>query len=153
MADFGSWEELLNYVDGLVTKGLQEAVAPLVRIRMQEHVQKDVYDQYSPRRYTRTYLLEDDIQYTMPDPNTLVVWDDATQDGTRRTNVYIPEIIEYGEWKSQVGYEWIPRGADTSIYTYLLPRPFIANTVIDLTSSMEHVYALRNYMKDYVDFE
>jgi hypothetical protein len=153
MTDFGSWEDLLQYVNGIIAQGLEEAVWPTVRIKIQENVEKYVYDAYTPKRYHRTFLLEDDIQHDLPDSNTLVVWDDATQDGTARTNVYIPEIIEYGEWQSQVGYEWVPRGANTGIYTYLLPRPFIAHTVADLTSSLEHVYALKNYMKDFVDFE
>ncbi|WJJ55276.1 hypothetical protein QB910_000032 [Dabrowskivirus KKP3916] len=149
MADFNSWEELLAYAQSALTSVIENDVKLVIKSTMQQMINKDVYAVYTPTKYQRTGLLlsaiEGDIT-TTSDGVTLVVWDDANQEGVNRGTVYIPEIIEYGHWKSQLGYEF-PFIGYAKLGAYVYSRPFVEDTFDELEASGVIPYTVVNGLK------
>lgn len=114
----------------------------LVKEKMSEHVQSDVYDKYTPKTYERRYDNDglSDInnmmaEYSMSNHSLTV------QNLTVGNSNYVPQdgfiapIIESGE-----GYHYHFKYFDK-------PRPFIHNTYEDLLSSKEYIDTLKKSLQ------
>jgi hypothetical protein len=135
MPTFNNLKEMLEYIQKQANETLQDEVFETTRDVMQEHIQEDVYDAYTPADYERTYELisDDNIEGKVAD-NTLTV-KNTRHDGDR----YVPEIIEEGK-----GYNW---GYIRDLDEEIGARPFIANTKKDLQTNKQHVQAMKEGLK------
>ncbi|MGG1664534.1 hypothetical protein [Brevibacillus sp. NRS-1366] len=104
----------------------------MVKDKMQNHVQKDVYDVYKPKIYERTGELKKDIVIRELVDGVVIV-PTRTDEETGR---YIPEVIESGN-----GYSY------NYGYGYEQPRPFVENTRKELRDTGAHVEKLKQGLK------
>lgn len=125
--------ELAKYVNAQSKQSLKDEIAPLVKSKMQEHVESDVYQAYTPELYSRTGGLKRDIDIQETVNGVAIIPNRTDED----TGKYIPEVIETGKGYSFSGYG----------LGYERPRPFVENTVKELQSSGEHVKRLKQSLQ------
>jgi hypothetical protein len=139
MATFNNLNELERYLNKQIQDSLNTDVAKKIVKVAEDHVQKDVYDVYSPKVYHRTGKLKESFEVT-PIANGIEI-ENTRKDGER----YIPEIIEYGHDASTQGYEhpaYYPSGDN-----FTQPRPFIENTRKQIADENIHVEELKKSLK------
>ncbi|MGG1663095.1 hypothetical protein [Brevibacillus sp. NRS-1366] len=133
MVTFKNLNDLAKYVNTQSKQSLKDEIAPLVKSKMQSHVESDVYSVYVPSIYERTGGLKRDIDIRETSNGVSVV-------PTRTDEVtgnYIPHTVETGQ-----GYLYSGYGLG-----YERPRPFVENTVKELQSTGEHVNKLRQSLQ------
>ncbi|MED3912733.1 hypothetical protein P4597_26975 [Peribacillus simplex] len=132
-------KDLEKYANKEIRKSLKEDVSKKLVKVAQEHVQKDVYDEYTPKVYNRTGELMD--SFVVNDLANGIEIENTRRDGER----YIPEIIEYGHDESEQGYTFAYHypGGDN----YIQPRPFIENTRQQIMDESIHVNELKKSLK------
>lgn len=126
---FNTINDLAQYVNSITKKSLVNDVGKKVKQVMQEHVQTDVYEAYTPTQDTRTGDLAREIE--IKPLNDGVVITPIREDEGR----YIPYIIESGE-----GYNW----EHSRIYKTKQKRPFVENTAQELADKNIHLTELKN---------
>lgn len=104
----------------------------MVKDKMQQHVQSDVYDVYEPKVYERTGDLKKDIEIREVADGVAII-PTRTDEETGR---YIPDVIESGK-----GYMY------NYGYGYEKPRPFVENTRKELRDTGAHVEKLKLGLK------
>ena len=124
--DFKSVSDLEKYLLKQISESLQKDVASDGRQLMREHVQDDVYSQYTPLDYERVWGLINSCESSMLNGDTLKLTN--TRKGDEGEN--IPSIIEYSK-----GYSW---GIDLD--ERIGPRPFFAKTYEDLSKSKARLF-------------
>lgn len=129
-----SLNELKKYVDAKVRESLKDDVAPVVKEKMQKHIESDVYDVYEPKKYHRTGRLKKDIEIREVDNGVAIV--PTRTDGD--TENYIPAIIESGKGYTYSGYG----------YAYEQPRPFVQNTKEEILREGMHKKELAKSLKN-----
>ena len=141
-----SIESQLKKIEKQLQSKIQDALAKEVfektRNVMQEHIQKDVYDAYTPYNagggndyYHRTYeLIADDTIEGKVKGNVLTVKNTRHED--KRD---IVEVIETGK-----GYTW---GYTRDLNEEIGAREFIAETKKDLRENGQHIEALKSGLK------
>jgi len=129
--EFKTVSELENYLLKQISQSLEKEVAYDSRDLMREHVQDDVYAQYSPSDYERTYELINSCRTSMISNDTLKLTN--TRKGDQGEDV--PSVIEYSK-----GYKW---GYIRNLDEIIGERPFIRNTFTDLRNGYAILY-LRN---------
>ena len=117
--------ELENLIKQKVNNALQTTVAEKSKKLMQDRVNKDVYDAYSPKSYDRTFKLRDDIKTEMID-NTLEIIND------RKDGRDVVPVVELGK-----GY-W-----NKALDEMIGARPFMSNTYNELKDGKA-----KEYLKD-----
>lgn len=136
MPTFKDLKSLNVYLQKQVQEVMEKEVSETVKDVMQEHIQKDVYDKYEPKRYQRLEhnggLIDRDNIESRPIRNGIEVENVTYHDGK-----YIPLVIETGEGYTYEGYG----------YAYEKPRPFIAETKKDLNKNKQHVQTLKKGLK------
>jgi hypothetical protein len=125
MPNFNTIAELENYLNGKLNETLKNDVANQSKQLMQEHIDKDVYEAYTPKEYERTGQLRADVVVDMVDGNTLEIKDIRNDDGKD-----IVKIIESGK-----GYDW-----SSSLDDIIGARPFVRNTRNDLKNGKAKKY-------------
>lgn len=129
--------ELNAYLQKQVQATLENEVAETVKDVMQDHIQKDVYDVYTPKQHIRDGynggLIDRDNIESRSIKDGIEVENITKHDGK-----YIPAVIETGEGYTYSGYG----------YEYEEPRPFIANSRMDLQKNKQHVQALKDGLKE-----
>lgn len=129
MPDFSSLNALFNYLQRQVNSSMEHEVANEVVNVVRDHVQTDVYDAYQPTgTYVRQNQLLNNVKSELIEDGTIEITDVRTDGGKNVT-----EIVEYGR-----GYTWSPE-LDTEIG----PRPFLENSIDDLSMNKQHVDTLR----------
>lgn len=132
--------DLAKYVQAQINSVLENEIATEVSETMIEHIEKDVYQSYTPYNasgtdyhYHRTYKLRDKSSISKFVANgVLTVKNEAYADDVIRT-------ILTGK-----GYEWgIVRNLDDEIGA----RPFIETTVQELQATGRHVDAMKKGLK------
>lgn len=126
--------ELAAMLEKKFKSSLENEVKQEVTETMQEHIQSDVYDAYTPTHYDRTYQLMDDIEGEMINENTLKVENTRSENGRD-----IVEVIETGK-----GYEW---GYIRNLDEEIGARPFVENTKEELRSTGKHIEAFKRGLK------
>lgn len=120
---FSDLDNLFKHIEKKYIKNsLNTSVKKEAVKTMQEHIQKDVYDAYTPYstdgktpHYERTGKLLKEIEAELIDENTLVIENTRSENGRD-----IVDIIEHGK-----GYDWgYVRNLDEEIGA----RPFVENT-------------------------
>jgi hypothetical protein len=134
MPQFKNLNELAKYIDKLAKQSLIDHVAPVVKERMQEHVETDVYEVYKPKKYDRTGGLKNDIEIREVDNGVAIVPTRFDED----TGNYIPSIIESGKGYTYSGYG----------YAYEQPRPFVQNTKEEILREGIHKKELAKSLKN-----
>lgn len=127
--------DLETYVNKEIKKSLKDDVGKKLVKVAQEHVQTDVYDEYTPKVYNRTGELKE--SFVVNDISEGIEIENTRRDGDR----YIPEIIEYGHDESEQGYTYAYHYAGGD--NYIQPRPFIENTRQQIASEKIHVKELK----------
>lgn len=143
--DFKDLTSLEVYLTKQIQESLQTDVAQDAKQLMKEHIETDVYDQYSPSLYIRraenggllddnNFLIEkieDGVSITNIDTDdgySAEYYDDWSSD----PNTWLAPIIEYGQ-----GYNW----SNSKIYKKQpFPRPFVENTQTDLNNGKGKEY-------------
>lgn len=141
MVSFKNLKELERFLQKQINNALQIEVKNEVEETMRSHIQKDVYEAYTPYstdgktpHYERTYELLRSIKSNLVDNGVLCV-ENTRHEGDRD----IVSVIEYGR-----GYQWgYVRNLDEEIGA----RPFVANTKFELEQTNKHVEALKKGLK------
>lgn len=140
--------QLANYLQGLIAYSLQEEdMQKVIKETMQEHLETDVYAQYTPYVYQRRKedggLLDADNIEIKPINNsgldtTISVKEVAEYNGQPDNQIYdtLAERIEYG----------LPRGR----VPYKRPRPFMQETYEDLKQSGLITKTLKKNMQKHI---
>ena len=126
MPDFKSIAELELYLQKKISESLQVDVALESRQLMREHIQSDVYEEYTPTHYVNTWELINSCK-------TTPIGDDAIElTNTRRgeEGENIPYIIEYSK-----GYSW-----GTNLDERIGPRPFMKKTYESLLNGKAKLF-------------
>lgn len=129
---FNSLNGLAKYIDKAVHGSIVKDVSMKVKQVMQDHVESDVYDAYSPTQYERTGKLKSEIAIK-PIINGAEISPIREEDGR-----YIPSIVESGQ-----GYSW--KGSE--IYKTRQKRPFVENTKHEIVEKNIHVEELRKSLR------
>jgi len=133
--EFKSVSELEKYLLKQVSESLQKDVASDGRQLMREHVQDDVYAQYRPSDYERTWQLINSCESSMMTGDTLKLTN--TRKGDEGEDV--PSIIENGGH-----YKW---GYIRNLDEIIGERPFIKNTFVDLRNGMAKLSLMEAFKK------
>lgn len=141
MPSFNNLKELERFLQKQINNALQNEVKNEVEETMRDHIQKDVYEAYTPYstdgktpHYERTYELLRSIESNLIDNGVLSV-ENTRHEGNRN----IVSVIEYGQ-----GYQWgYVRNLDEEIGA----RPFVSNTRRELEQTNKHVEALKKGLK------
>lgn len=86
MPDYDSWEELCEAAQGRCKDILSRDVAPVAIQIVKKHIQKDIYDVYTPitggwvngTTYSRRHVLEDSVYHTFIHDDEIMVTSNAT---------------------------------------------------------------------------
>ena len=124
--DFKSISDLEKYLQKKISESLQSDVALDSRQLMREHIQNDVYEEYVPTHYDRSWRLIDSCITTPIGDNAIELKN--TRRGDEGED--IPYILEYGK-----GYSW---GVDLD--ERIGPRPFFANTYRELAMGKARIF-------------
>ena len=124
--EFKTVGELEKYLLKQISDSLQTDVALESRHLMREHIQTDVYNEYIPTHYERSWELINSCKTTNINSDTIELTN--TRKGDEGEN--IPSIIEYSK-----GYSW---GIDLD--ERIGPRPFFAKTYEDLSKSKARLF-------------
>jgi len=121
---------------------MQKEVSETSRQTMKEHLESDVYSQYSPTQYVRKYsdggLLDDsNIETKMIDNNTLRIENIRKDEDTGRM---VDKIIEFGK-----GY-W-----NNYLDELIGARPFIYNSFLELKSGKAKEALIRGLKRQGID--
>lgn len=128
---FKSLHELNSYLASQISSSLIN-VGEETKKTMQDRIDKDVYESYTPTTYKRTGKLKDDIEVSLTHNAVSIT-------PTRSENEkYIPRIIETGE-----GYDWI----NSKIYKTKQKRPFVQNTKEEIIDKKLHIKTLKSSLK------
>jgi hypothetical protein len=127
---YSNLNDLMRDIQKIAQQSLLSDVAPVVVERLQDHVETDIYEAYTPTHYVRTGALKTDTQVEVI-PDGIEVTSERYDDGK-----YITPIIESGS-----GYSWNTPIAGT-------PRPFVENTRDELAASGLHVEVLKKALRD-----
>ncbi|WP_137743249.1 hypothetical protein [Robertmurraya siralis] len=138
MATFDDLKSLEKYLNSKINSALQNEVFSEVKKTMQQRIERDVYEAYTPYstdgttpHYQRTGKLNESIDKSMEGENVLVVENTRNENGRD-----IVKVIEEGK-----DYEWgYKRNLDKEIGS----RPFVKNTRDELSKSNK----LERAMKD-----
>ncbi|XOS93103.1 hypothetical protein ACLMAB_05505 [Brevibacillus laterosporus] len=123
MKKFKNLHELNSYLVDQISSSLID-VGEKTKKTMQNRVDTDVYESYTPTTDKRTGKLKDNIEISLSH-NTVSITP------TRSENEkYIPRIIETGE-----GYDWI----NSRIYKTKQKRPFVQNTKEEIIDKKLHI--------------
>lgn len=141
MPSFKNLKEFERFLQKQINNALQNEVKNEVEETMRDHIQKDVYEAYTPYstdgvtpHYERTYELLRSIESNLVDNGVLSV-ENTRHEGDRD----IVSVIEYGQ-----GYQWgYVRNLDEEIGA----RPFVENTRHELEQTNKHVEALKKGLK------
>jgi len=132
--EFKTVSELEKYLLKQISESLKTDVASDGRDLMREHVQDDVYDQYRPSDYERTWELINSCKSSMVSSDTLKLTN--TRKGDEGEDV--PSIIENGGH-----YKW---GYIRNLDEIIGPRPFMARTYEELENGRAKLF-LRNSLE------
>ncbi|WP_142385269.1 hypothetical protein [Bacillus sp. UMB0728] len=128
-------KELEKFLNQTIQDSLKTDVSKKIVKVAEDRVQKDVYNVYTPKEYTRSGELKKSFE-VKEIPNGIEI-ENTRKDGNRE----IDEIIEYGHDKSAQGYEYpayYPGGDN-----FTQPRPFIENTRQQILNENIHADELR----------
>lgn len=141
MTSFKNLKDLERFLQKQINNALQNEVKNEVEETMRNHIQKDVYEAYTPYstdgvtpHYERTYELLRSIESNLIDDGVLSV-ENTRHEGDR----YIVEVIEYGK-----NYQW---GYTRNLDEEIGARPFVENTREELRQTNKHVEALKKGLK------
>lgn len=129
---YSNLNELFRDLEKEIQESLYKDVAPVVKEKMQDHVEEDVYQKYEPKKYERTGQLKEDIVIEKTDDGVAII----PMRTDEETGNYIPTIIETGE-----GYTY------NYGYAYEQPRPFVENTRSEILNSGIHIKKLKEGLK------
>lgn len=147
---YDNLEDLFSALEDDIEQVLKTDVANKAISVMKKHVKSDVYDKYDPNVYERKKdkggLLDSVVSEDI-DKNTISIENNrkntseeqAIGDGYEDSRD-IANIVETGK-----GYYWV--GRDKKGRTNETPRPFVANTSLDLDENGQHVNAMKNGLK------
>jgi len=124
--EFKTVSELEKYLLKQISDSLQTDVALESRHLMREHIQDDVYNEYIPTHYERSWKLIDSCKTTNISNDTIELTNTRRGDESED----IPYILEYGK-----GYSW---GVDLD--ERIGPRPFFANTYKELAMGKARIF-------------
>lgn len=146
MPQFKSLDALLKYAQAEVNEALQEDVAPVVEAKLQEKIQEDVYDAYTPVKdgYTRRNELknEKNIVSELVDDGKLFTKDIASPDDSVMGTAYQgTDPTMFARW---VNDGLVPNIFNYEHYPWEDPALFIEDTVKDLEDSGDAVKALKS---------
>lgn len=147
MPEFKSIKDLEKYLTGTVFKSaLELETADEIEKTLQKHIQKDVYDVYTPKVYVRRegnggLIDSENIISKLVSEGTLSVTNETrpnpyARDGAT-TNKDLPELVEFGHGYKEYLYDY------PSDPAFFLERPFTENTVKELQETKAHVKAFK----------
>ncbi|GCD10448.1 hypothetical protein [Clostridium tagluense] len=130
--------EVIAKAKEVAQKILENEVAEAIIKLEQDHIQKDVYNAYTPKIYPRTGDLKKKENFKIERTlNGISVKNVTVHNGVNGEVKDIVDTVEYGRNYDFTGYA----------YSYEEPRPFVQNTKDELVASQLHVKVLREEMK------
>ena len=133
---FKNIKQIENYIKNQISETLQDDVAKEVTQVMVEDggvIDREVYQQYTPKSYKRTYELKDPINVESKMINDLTLsLKNIRSDGDR----YVAKIVETG-----IGYY------TSELDEIIGARPFHEKTKEELEDNKRHVKAMREGLK------
>jgi phage gpG-like protein len=111
MATFNDLDKLIKQMQKDINDSMKNDVAPDMVKVVQDHVEKDVYNAYTPLDYQRTNTLKNNVNATTTD-NTIEIDDTYIDNGKD-----IVDIVETGK-----GYTW---GYTRNLDDVIGARPFM----------------------------
>ncbi len=139
MVQFKNLKDLEKYTNKMIQDSLKTDVSKKLVKVAEDRVQRDVYDVYTPKEYTRSGELKKSFEVKEV-PNGIEI-ENTRKDGNRD----IAEIIEYGHDKSSQGYEYpayYPGGQN-----FIQERPFIENTRQQILNENIHADELKKSLR------
>ena len=151
--EFRTIKELNEYIKKQLAASMQKVGETVERV-VREHVDKDVYQAYSPKVYEQTFELRESLHTKTPRVKNDVV-EVEVKHNTDLIHSYEPNqhhsVVE--DYNPQDVSAWIPylvsEGQtynlwdDNSDAAYLKPRPYFDNAKKELEQSKEHVETLK----------
>ena len=154
MPEFDNIKSLFDYIETSINES-KEAIGDSIKKKYLEHIQRDVYDVYSP---------VDEIGYErrgendgLKDPNNIII---KYESNTNEIIIDVINIAEPNESIYGIPYsgtgssafaEWIENGLVPNIFKaqdapWQHERPFTQNTIKDLMQNKDHIKALKKYL-------
>lgn len=130
--EFKTVSELEKYLLKQISQSLEKDVAFEGRDLMREHIQKDVYEQYTPTHYDRTWELINSCDSSMETNDALELTN--TRQGKNGNDV--PYVIEYGK-----GYTY------SHLDEVIGARPFMKKTYEDLAKGRAKLFLRNAFIK------
>lgn len=118
MPEFNDLDSLLEFAQKEIKDSMETDVSQDMVEVVQEHVDTDVYEAYTPKDYIRTGMLKNNVRADMIDDNTLQITDPYIDEGRNVT-----EIVETGQ-----GYDW-----GYNLDERIGERPFLDNAAYDIS--------------------
>ena len=155
--EFRTIKELQEYLKKEIADSMLKAGKVAERV-VREHVDKDVYQAYSPSVYEATFELRESLFTKTPQIKNNII-EVEVKHNTDLINSYEPNqhhsVVE--DYNPQDVSDWIPYivhegktaniWGDSSDAAYLKPRPYFDNAREELEQSKEHVEALKNDLR------
>jgi hypothetical protein len=151
MPEFNNLNNLFNFIKEKIEESLKTDVAQTIKEVEREHVYKDVYSKYEPRRYERKMddgglssikNMDHDVKIN-GDSIELTITNKRTDE---KTGKYIPYVVETG-----IGYDYTEPDYPNPPYTYQNPRPFTKETIKDLQQHKQHIMTLKRSLQKYME--
>lgn len=148
MIQIRNLKDLKKVLKPIIAEALEKTGEEVVERVAREHVDKDVYQAYSPEVYEATFELRDSIFTKSADikNNTIEV---VIKHDTNKINSYAPNqhysVVD--NYPRKDVSDWLPwivsEGKTANIWgdsgAYLKPRPYMDNAREELEQSKEHV--------------
>ena len=116
---FNSLSELSAYIETAVNGALADTVVPEVEADFIDNALADIYNEYDPFVYERSYSLTYSSAYS-----------DEVGGMSATINISHPhgQLIEYGQGSAGDYYQY-PYNRDDTAWKFLNPRPFYRHTI------------------------
>lgn len=136
---FYTLSQLNREINKRINSALREDVSNYVVDKLKEHINKDVYNSYSPKEYIRREsnggLLDDNNIRTKVVSQTLSVYEESEIEGPRLKGEKFPnkdglaKLIEHGAYNP-----W-----NNTRYKWTKPRTFVSNTQKEINNHYKDI--------------
>lgn len=150
IASFNNLEDLFKALPSIIAESMED-VAPKIKEVESKHVQSDVFDKYDPYVYQRRENGGLDDVTNMPhkvyaNRDIIKLEIENTTRGSDDTSFYIAGLVEYGHQNGYGEYDY-DYNRDGTQYLFLQPRPFMSNTVRELSTTKKHIQWMKESLR------
>lgn len=156
MATFKDLKSLFKHIEKDIQSGMKDVGKEAKKVA-QRHVDTDVYAQYTPKKYERSYQLRDSIDAFEANGKqgeyAVIIQHDTGEITSSRLPTYNHYSKTPGNYDPDVSdfyMEWVHDGASGNAFGYgawMLPRPYMKNAFKEIDMSKVHIKTLKDSLK------